>query len=115
MNEDDVRERQRTWSTWLDEHCGPGTVPLHLEDAEDREELAAMLAGVVEFLFADRPHTHTPRGERERWWWHWLRENVVALELELGKDREVLARMLAEALPSAPETSQWGGWREFEK
>jgi hypothetical protein len=46
-HEENRREDQRTWSSWLDEHCGPGCEEQLSGDF--REELAELLSRHVKY------------------------------------------------------------------
>lgn len=110
---DEREERQRTWSIWLDEVAGPGTGPLMLKYEDDRDEMARLVAEVVADVPADaagaRCRSVADGRERRGRWRDWF-VKVPPLELELGDDRERLAALLTDAVPSAPTRGAWRGW-----
>lgn len=107
MSEDASRERQRVWSTWLDEL----SFAHNLEYEEDRDELAALIAEVV----ADTPRgtavaVRTDEKARRQCWRRWL-DSVARVDLARGEQREYLASRLAdEVSSSSPQRGTWGGW-----
>ncbi len=113
MNNERKTERQRMWSTWLDEL----PVAYVLEYDEDRDLLAGELAQLLAEVPRDAAGGATAadlRGDervRRRGWRMWLDREANELALERAHDREELAARLAGALSVAPERGLWGGWR----